>query len=128
MYKYSNQKVYIHTLPHVRALAPVVKGLLPRFPSRCCPSGTKGPPFSPGSGNRGVKGSCQGCHVAGPFNTGWYYQPVLKGFFFFFLVHFFGSVYCLYIIYNNRFFNTCFSDTIIYLYYTHIKHIHDIYI
>ncbi|KAG0514551.1 hypothetical protein BDA96_10G201900, partial [Sorghum bicolor] len=40
-------------LPHVRALAPVGKGLLPRFPSRCCPSGTKGPPFSPGSGNRG---------------------------------------------------------------------------
>ena len=48
----------------------------------------------------------------------------VKGFLFvFFLVHFFGSVYCLYIIYNNRFFNTCFSDTIIYLYYTHIKHI-----
>ena len=41
------------TLPHVRALAPVEKGLFPRFPSRCCPSGTKGPPFSPGSGNRG---------------------------------------------------------------------------
>ena len=41
------------SLPHVRALAPVGKGLLPRFPSRCCPSGTKGPPFSPGSDNRG---------------------------------------------------------------------------
>ncbi|KAG0522231.1 hypothetical protein BDA96_03G042200 [Sorghum bicolor] len=45
--------VLLHALPHVRALAPVGKGLLPRFPSRCCPSGTKGPPFSPGSGNRG---------------------------------------------------------------------------
>ena len=41
------------TLLHDRALAPVGKGLLPRFPSRCCPSGTKGPPFSPGSANRG---------------------------------------------------------------------------
>ena len=40
------------TLLHDRALAPVGKGLLPRFPSRCCPSGTKGPPFSPGSANR----------------------------------------------------------------------------
>jgi len=40
-------------LPHIRALAPVGKGLLLQFPSRCCPSGTKGLPFSPGSGNRG---------------------------------------------------------------------------
>jgi len=41
-----------------------------RFPSRCCPSGTKGLPFSPGSGHRGY---------SPPFNTGWLYQPVLMG-------------------------------------------------
>jgi len=27
----------------------------------------------------GVKGSCNVATLAGPFNTGWYYQPVLKG-------------------------------------------------
>ena len=43
--------MYEFTLQHDRTLAPVGKGLLPRFPSRCCPSGTKGPPFSPGSGH-----------------------------------------------------------------------------
>ena len=59
-----------HALLHVQALAPVGKGLLSRFPSRCCPSGTKGPPFSPGSGIWGY---------SHPFNTGWLYQPVLKG-------------------------------------------------
>ena len=27
----------------------------------------------------GVKGSCNVAALAGPFNIGWYYQPVLKG-------------------------------------------------
>ena len=91
-------------LLHVRVLVPIEKGLLPRFLSRCCSFGTKVSPFSSGSGHRGhspptvFKRSCQGCHVAGPFNTSWYYQPVLKSFFFVFSVHLFGSVHCLYII------------------------------
>ena len=33
-------------------LAPVGKSLLPRFPSRCCPSGTKGGPLVPVRGTR----------------------------------------------------------------------------
>ena len=43
----------LQPLTHVRVLAPVGKCLLPRFSSRCCPSGTKGPSFNPGSENPG---------------------------------------------------------------------------
>ena len=44
---------YLMTLLHVQAFAPVRKGLLLQFSSRCCPSRTKDLSFSPGSGHQG---------------------------------------------------------------------------
>jgi len=111
--KHSSISLYLNTkeaLLHVRALAPVRKGLLPQFPSRCCLSRLKVHPLDP----------VQSTGAIAPFNTGWLYQPILKGparaatlhdpltpvgkgsFFLFF-----GSFIWFYLlfIYNNRFVN-----------------------